>query len=194
MSRTASIVCTFALLTASSVCAQVLEVGSDGQMHTLGPVAQPQLAGAPPVARAGVMAGAVTLAAARFGLAPELLDAVARQESGYRAGAVSPKGALGVMQLMPGTARALGVDPRDPAANIMGGAAYLRQQLDRFDGRVDLALAAYNAGPGAVTRHGGVPPYRETQGYVVSNLSRLARTSLSRPPLSQTDLNEGVDP
>jgi soluble lytic murein transglycosylase-like protein len=86
------------------------------------------------------------------------------------------------MQLMPGTARALGVDPRNPIDNLNGGAAYLKAQLDRFDGRIDLALAAYNAGPGAVERHGGVPPYRETQAYVAANLQRLADQSLAASP------------
>jgi soluble lytic murein transglycosylase-like protein len=116
----------------------------------------------------------IAAAALRYRLSPALLDAVARQESGYRADAVSPKGAVGVMQLTLATARALGVDPKDPAANVMGGAAYLRIQLDRFDGRIDLALAAYNAGPEAVARHGGVPPYPETLRYVKANLDRLA--------------------
>ncbi len=108
----------------------------------------------------------VEAAAARHGLAPALLDAVAHQESRFRQEAVSHKGAIGVMQLMPGTARALGVDPHDKIQNLDGGARYLRAMLDRFGGDVTLALAAYNAGPGAVERHRGVPPFRETQDYV----------------------------
>jgi soluble lytic murein transglycosylase-like protein len=130
----------------------------------------------------------VATAAARHGVAPELLDTVARQESNYRADAISPAGAIGVMQLMPATARSLGVDPHDPVASIDAAAAYLRAQLDRFHGRIDLALAAYNAGPGAVARYAGVPPYRETQAYVAAALARLASHSLAaRSPLEILD-------
>jgi len=87
------------------------------------------------------------------------------QESSWQPGAVSPKGASGLAQLMPSTARELGVDPTDPIQNMTGGARYLRQQLDAF-GSPALALAAYNAGPGAVRKHGGIPPFKETQDYV----------------------------
>jgi soluble lytic murein transglycosylase-like protein len=122
---------------------------------------------------------AVEAAAARYDLSPAFLDAVARAESGYDPDAVSPAGAIGVMQLMPKTARDLGVDPRDPAQNILGGAAYLRLLLDRFNGDIDKTLAAYNAGPGSVDRYAGVPPYRETRAYVAANLDRLAARSLA---------------
>ena len=106
-------------------------------------------------------------AAQRYDLPLDLLTAVARAESNFRQDAVSHAGAMGVMQLMPGTARHLGVtDPFDPHQNIMGGARYLREQLDRFDGDVRLALAAYNAGWPTVKRHGGIPPFAETQNYV----------------------------
>lgn len=105
-------------------------------------------------------------AASRTGLAPELIDAVIKAESGYRTNAVSRVGAQGLMQLMPGTARSLGVsNPFDARQNVMGGAEYLSKQISRF-GSVEKALAAYNAGPGAVQKFGGVPPYAETQRYV----------------------------
>lgn len=108
----------------------------------------------------------IARAAARHGVDADLVHAVVKAESSYNPRCRSSAGAMGLMQLMPGTARALGVgDPWDPAQNLDGGVRYLRQQLDRF-GEVDLALAAYNAGPGAVQRHHGVPPYRETQAYV----------------------------
>lgn len=112
--------------------------------------------------------------AARFDLSPALIEALVWQESRWRSGAVSPVGARGLAQLMPGTARELGVDSSDPFANLEGGARYLRQQLDRFDGNVEKALAAYNAGPGRVMKAGGIPRIRETQLYVASIMGRLS--------------------
>ena len=117
--------------------------------------------------------------AARFDLSPSLLEAVVWQESRWRENAVSPVGARGLAQLMPGTARYLGVDSSDPFQNLEGGARYLREQLDRFDGDLEKALAAYNAGPGRVERAGGIPNIRETQNYVAAIMGRLA--SHSRP-------------
>ena len=109
-------------------------------------------------------------AACEFGLPVGLFDALIMQESRYQPAAVSPKGAFGLAQLMPGTARQLGVDPYSLRDNIRGGARYLKQQVDRF-GRYDLALAAYNAGPGRVERRRQVPQIAETQAYVRTIMS-----------------------
>jgi soluble lytic murein transglycosylase-like protein len=128
---------------------------------------------APSSAPAGTTAGAkpyaaeIAAAATRNGVDASVLSGLIRAESNFDPGATSPAGAQGLTQLMPGTAAGLGVtNPLDPAQSIEGGARYLRQQLDRFGGDVSKALAAYNAGPGAVERFGGVPPYEETQNYV----------------------------
>lgn len=112
-------------------------------------------------------AASVHQAAITYYLPPPLLYAVIKAESGFRSDAVSRAGARGLMQLMPRTARALGVrDPLDADQNIRGGALFLRRLADRFDGDLELTLAAYNAGPGTVKRYRGVPPYKETQAYV----------------------------
>ena len=168
--------------------AQVIEIDSSGEARTYnGPTLfvddEPDSITAPRAAGTSGDVGARLAAEARnHGLAPGLLEAVAWQESRGRMSAVSVKGALGVMQLMPGTAAELGVDPSDLADNIRGGAEYLRRQLDRF-GSVPLALAAYNAGPGAVIRYGGIPPYRETRDYVAKIMGRW-RPGTSAPPIS----------
>ena len=107
--------------------------------------------------------------AEQYGLPAKFVSSVARAESAYRMDAVSPKGAIGVMQLMPGTARELGVDPSDVRQNIEGGTKLLRDLLVQYQNdpdQVRKALAAYNAGAGAVAKYGGVPPYRETRNYV----------------------------
>jgi soluble lytic murein transglycosylase-like protein len=124
------------------------------------------------------LAAAFSAAAQATGLSPALLKAVAEQESGMQETAVSSAGAIGVMQLMPGTAADLGVDPYNAAQNIMGGARYLAELLHQF-GSLSLALAAYNAGPEAVLRYGGIPPYAETERYVAAVEARLGSPNLS---------------
>lgn len=131
--------------------------------------------------------------AGRQGLDPRLVQAVMQVESGYNPRALSSKGAIGLMQLMPDTARMLEVtDPWDPEENIRGGTIYLRRMLQRFDGSLRRALAAYNAGPTAVARYDDVPPYRETRNFVqrvlglyygnASALPDLARAQTAKPP------------
>ncbi|MDO9527186.1 MAG: lytic transglycosylase domain-containing protein [Gemmobacter sp.] len=107
--------------------------------------------------------------ARKHGIPEDLFLRLVQQESGWNAGAVSHKGATGLAQLMPGTAVALGVDINDPQQNLEGGARYLRRMYDKF-GSWKLALAGYNAGPAAVEKHGGIPPFAETKGYVVAIL------------------------
>lgn len=135
-------------------------------------------------APAGDLQAYASATAAKYGVRPELVLATMQQESGGRPDAVSPKGARGPMQLMPATAKGLGVDADNPYQNIEGGVRYLRRQLDDFGGDERLALAAYNAGPGAVRKHGGVPPFAETQNYV---------TTILRGAPNADDLS-GVDP
>jgi cell wall-associated NlpC family hydrolase len=127
---------------------------------------------APAGAAAVPFGGVFRTAEQRYGLPAGVLAAVARAESGFDPDAVSGAGAVGLMQLMPGTAAELGVDPRDPVSAVDGAARYLRTQLDSF-GDLRLALAAYNAGPGAVRRHGGVPPFDETRTYVARVLATM---------------------
>jgi hypothetical protein len=127
------------------------------------PAAAPPQPAPPPPANAKQL---IDQAADRYGVPAAFLHAVARAESAYKPDAVSHKGAIGVMQLMPATAAQLGADPRDPAQNIDAGARHLRDLLVQYNGSSHKALSAYNAGPGAVERHGGVPPYRETRNYV----------------------------
>ena len=122
-------------------------------------------------------AAALTQAAAAANVSPTLLSALVWQESRWNQGAISPKGAIGLAQLMPATARTLGVNPADPVANLNGGARYLRQLLDEFEGNVEKALAAYNAGPARVHSSGGVPAIAETRNYVASIVRRVSSFS-----------------
>ncbi len=181
--------------------ADVLELGPDGARWVAGPLAdQPPIAApssfslaalegpddatvpdyaiADPARHAQAIparyAAKLAELAERFDLSPALMEALVWQESRWREDARSPVGAQGLAQLMPGTARYLGVNPNDPFANLEGGARYLREQLDRFDGNLEKALAAYNAGPGRVERSGGIPNIRETKQYVAAIIGRLA--------------------
>lgn len=141
---------------------------------SLSPIASvPVRDSAPDIARL------IASAANRHAVSADLITEVARRESGFRQSAVSNRDAVGVMQLTRGAASEVGVDRYDIGQNIDGGAAYLRRMLDRYGGDVSLALAAYNAGPGAVDRYRGIPPYRETTAYVGAILTRLAQRAVA---------------
>ena len=132
-------------------------------------------------------------AAQAAGIDPDLFLRLVQQESGFKVNAVSPMGARGLAQLMPATAAELGVDPNDPIQNLTGGARYLRQQLDTFGGNPYLALAAYNAGAGNVRKHGGIPPFEETQNYVSRIMGGTGDTSLMGG-MGNDNLGAGMEP
>lgn len=186
-------------LFASSASAQVMDIASDGTVSVrqgagaanwvvVSPASDQTVdeSGSPVVIPGGAItamspapvpsqyAAALSQAAGAANISPALLAALVWQESRWNAQAVSRKGAIGLAQLMPGTARDLGVNPMDPVANLNGGARYLRQLLDKFDGNVEMALAAYNAGAGRVRNAGGVPAIAETRNYVTSIVRRIS--------------------
>jgi len=146
--------------------ALVMEFEADGVVPAVAEVPAPAPAAPPALVEPKDAKSLVRAAASRSGLPPAFVESVARTESAMNQRAVSPKGALGVMQLMPQTARALGADPKDLEQNIDAGTRLLRDLLLRYNGDVVKALAAYNAGEGAVDRYQGIPPYPETQNYV----------------------------
>lgn len=167
--------------------ADVLQLESNGTVTTFSRPTVFNSDGATPIAPPGQpsrksdVAQALNDAGTGVALSPLLLEAVAWAESRFNTAARSPVGAIGVMQLMPETAARLGVDPTDATANIHGGARYLRQMLILFNGDIQLALAAYNAGPAAVQRYNGVPPYKETRAYVAAVLDYMARHTQEEP-------------
>lgn len=191
-------------LASAPASADVMEIGEDGARWVAGALAaapaQPVDSAAPTVELSAdfavpdraiadpgrhddgvpaIYAAKVAELSTRFDLSPALIEALVWQESRWQAQARSPVGAQGLAQLMPGTARYLGVNPLDPFANLEGGARYLREQIDRFDGDLEKALAAYNAGPGRVMKANGIPRIRETQVYVASIMGRLSNHSRS---------------
>jgi soluble lytic murein transglycosylase-like protein len=178
-----------ALASAGSIAhADVLEIGSGEATWVAGgptgpaqAIAHEQDATSAPMSQLNQAAGPaqwrghVARLAAKYDISPQLLEAVVWQESRWNTSAVSPAGARGLAQLMPGTARDLGVNPEDPLSNLEGGARYLRQQLDAFGGDLEKALAAYNAGPHRVAKARGVPNIRETKTYVAAIMARLSQ-------------------
>jgi len=171
------------LIAAVPVRADVMAVG-DGEAHWV--TGGPTQARAPhhfePRRTETPVAWRPTIAALadRYDLSPAVIEALVWQESRWHTGAVSPKGARGLAQLMPQTARALGADPDNPVENVTAGARYLHALLGSFHGNLEEALAAYNAGPARVVRAGGVPPIAETRGYVAAILARLAAETTDR--------------
>lgn len=170
------------LASAVPCAAAVFEVGDDGVLIRLDtpvviPAAKPAQHAVAVSQRAAAYRPAVMAAAARYDVSPALVHAIAHVESRFDPAALSPAGARGIMQLMPATARQLGVDAMDPAANIRGGTAYLRSLLNRYDGDIVCTIAAYNAGPGSVSKARCIPGFRETRQYVAQVLDVLANAA-----------------
>jgi soluble lytic murein transglycosylase-like protein len=174
---------TAGLVTAVPARADVMAI-TDGEAHWVagGPVARRAVHLAVPRSTTMPVAWRSTIAllAERYDLSPAVIEALVWQESRWQAGAISPKGARGLAQLMPRTAQALGANADDPVQNVAAGAYYLHTLLGRFHGNLEQALAAYNAGPARVAQAGGVPPIAETRGYVAAILARLAAQSYDR--------------
>ena len=171
-----SFLCSFLVL---ALAVPAVAQDSEGGLVPAPEFVGPRDASPDPVPRRGRYLALVRYMAFSHGVDVRLVDAVIRTESAYRPRAVSPAGAVGLMQLMPGTARQYGVRNRfDPVQNVRGGVAYLRDLLNRFS--LVNAIAAYNAGPGAVRRYGGVPPYPETEQFVGRVLLRYAGTGRGR--------------
>jgi hypothetical protein len=190
------------LCAAVSAKAQVLEIGSQGVVTVYDGPAVVTSNGVEEIRRPATLApsvrglktsppaqlvGAISNAAQASNLSASLIAAIAWRESNFRASAVSRAGALGEMQLLPQTARRLGVDPRISRQNVAGGAAYVRTLLQRYHGDLIKTLAAYNAGPEAVDRYGGVPPFAETRAYVAAVLERLSQESVGPDGQDRTE-------
>jgi soluble lytic murein transglycosylase-like protein len=189
-----ALACLALLSTATVARADVMELGARGFVWVAGaPVSNPsqiiEVGPSPEIELTSVSDSAgpapwrphVAMLAKKYDISPALLEAVVWQESRWQTQALSIKGAQGLAQLMPGTAREMGVDIANPMSNLEGGARYLKIQLDRFDGDIEKALAAYNAGPSRVIRAGGIPQIPETKAYVSAIMSRLAE-SVRRSP------------
>lgn len=160
---------------------EMADAGNSSMVRSASTIQASRAYGAQKPERHGDLDALVQRASAATGVDSSLIRGVIQAESAGNAKALSPKGAVGLMQLMPSTAAELGVDPHDPAQNVLGGARYLASLLKRYDGNETLALAGYNAGPGAVDRHGGVPPYRETRNYVTTVLAHRKRFAGGAP-------------